>query len=257
MIAAPSDLIRLRKPRVHLTCQMAAPKGLSVRSTLPEVMDGDNIDTATYQRCLTELDTINKVTLTHRPTLRRLARATRDLPTGATISVLDVAYGHGDLLRAISRWADRRGLKARLSGIDLNPRSADAARSATPPEMTIDFRTGDVFACVPTEPVDFIVSSQFTHHLDDCQVVEFLLWLEANSLRGWHIADLQRHALAYHGFPILASLMGWHPIVGFDGAISIARSFRRKVWQQYLDKAGLQAKISWHLAFRLCVSRVK
>jgi hypothetical protein len=42
-----------------------------------------------------------------------------------------------------------------------------------------------------------------------------------------------------------------------DGMISIARSFRRGEWHAYLDKAGVQARISWHTAFRLCVSRLK
>jgi 2-polyprenyl-3-methyl-5-hydroxy-6-metoxy-1,4-benzoquinol methylase len=81
--------------------------------------------------------------------------------------VLDVGYGQGDLLRAIARWADRRGLKADLSGIDLNPRSAIAARSATRPGMTIDYQTCDVFSYTPAESPDFIVSSQLTDHLTD------------------------------------------------------------------------------------------
>jgi 2-polyprenyl-3-methyl-5-hydroxy-6-metoxy-1,4-benzoquinol methylase len=230
---------------------------LSVRSTLPEVMDDENLDIATYGRCLAELDFINRITFTHRPTLRWLAHATRTLPVGETFSVLDIGYGNGDLLRAIARWADQRGLKAQLSGIDLNPQSAIAARGATPPGMTIDYRTGDVFSYIVAEPPDFILSSQFTHHLSDEDVVEFLSWLEENSLYGWHIADLQRHTLAYYDFPILAGLMGWHNIVRSDGMISIARSFRRKEWQAYLDKTGLPAKISWHTAFRFCVSRIK
>jgi 2-polyprenyl-3-methyl-5-hydroxy-6-metoxy-1,4-benzoquinol methylase len=230
---------------------------LSVRSTLPEELDDENTDPAIYQRCLTELAVINRVTFTHRPTLHWLAHATKTLPVGETFSVLDVGYGQGDLLRAIARWADRRGLNAQLSGIDLNPRSAIAARRATPPGTTIDYQTCDVFSYDPAEPPDFIVSSQLTHHFSDQDVVKFLTWLETYSLYGWHIADLHRHVLAYHGFPILAGLIGWHPIVRSDGTISIARSFRRREWQAYLDKAGVQAKMSWHMAFRLCVSRVK
>jgi SAM-dependent methyltransferase len=229
---------------------------LSVRSTLPEKMDDENVDIGTYERCLVELDFINRLTLTHRPTLRWLAEATKALPVGATLSVLDVAYGHGDLLRAIGRWADQRGLKARLSGIDLNPRSAAAARDATPSWIPIDYRTGDVFSYAPTERPDFIVSSQFAHHLGDPEVVKFLTWLEGASRYGWHIADLERHALPYYGFRVLSGLMGWHRIVRSDGSISIARSFRRGEWQTYLNMAGLTAEISSHKPFRICVSRI-
>jgi 2-polyprenyl-3-methyl-5-hydroxy-6-metoxy-1,4-benzoquinol methylase len=230
---------------------------LSVRSMLPEAMDGEAVDDAVYQRCLSDLASVNRVTFTHRPTLRWLARATKHLPVGAKFSLLDVACGQGDLLRAIARWARRRGFEAQLSGIDLNPRSAVASRAATPPGTAIDYQTGDVFAYIPAEPPDFIVSSQFTHHLSDEDVVKFLVWLEANSSRGWHIADLHRHALPYYGFRILAGLMGWHRIVSSDGTISIARSFRREEWNALLQKAGLEAEISWHMAFRFCVSRIK
>ena len=230
---------------------------LSERSKQPEELDDGTVDTATYNRVLAELAVINRLTVTHGPTLRWLARATKDLPVGATFSALDVGYGHGDLLRAIARWARRRGLHARLSGIDLNPRSAVAAREATPEGMSIDYRTGDVFSYTPSEPVDFIVSSQFAHHLSGQELVEFLAWIDRTAVRGWHIADLHRHALAYCCFPVLATLAGWHRITRCDGAISIARSFRRQEWRSYLDAANVLADVSWHLPFRLCVSRDK
>lgn len=229
---------------------------LSMRSQLREELDDGTTDLATYQRCMSELAVVNRITFTHRPTLKWLARATRTLPAGQSFSVLDVGYGDGDLLRAIARWARRRGLTVQLSGIDSDPRSAAAARAATPPDMVIDYQTCDVFSYAPAERPDFIVSSQVAHHLSDEEVVEFLLWLEDNALRGWHIADLHRHALAYHCFPILTHLMGWHRIVRDDGALSIARSFRRAEWQAYLEKADLRADISWHMTFRLCVSRL-
>lgn len=229
---------------------------LSIRSTLPEVLDGESVALADYQRCLADLAVVNRVTLTHRPTLRWLAQATKALPAGAKFSVLDVGFGDGDLLREIARWADRRGLKAQLTGIDLNPRSATAARGATPPELDIEYRTGDVFSYRPDEPVDFIVSTQFAHHLSDNEIVEFLIWLDANSASGWHIADLHRHPFPYYGFPILARLMRWHRIIRSDGAISIARAFRRADWRAFLDKADLRAEISWY-GFRFCVRRIK
>ena len=81
---------------------------LSVRSRLPEEMDEASLDPAVYQRCLSDLAALNRLTLTHRPVLRWLARATSTLPPGAEFSVLDVAYGQGDLLRRIAAWASRR-----------------------------------------------------------------------------------------------------------------------------------------------------
>jgi 2-polyprenyl-3-methyl-5-hydroxy-6-metoxy-1,4-benzoquinol methylase len=229
---------------------------LSIRSKQPEELDGPETDPSDYQQCMTELAVINRVTLTHRATLRWLAKAA----TGMTeFSLLDVGYGGGDLLRAIARWADKRGMRPFLWGIDLNPRSAETARAATPSWMNICYQTGDVFdasnAVCP--PVDFVVSTQFTHHLTDDGVVEFLRWAEANSLRGWHIADLHRSAVAIYGFQLVGAAMGWHRITVNDGVISIARAFRRRELQTYLDRADLHADIAWRMGFRYSVSRIK
>jgi 2-polyprenyl-3-methyl-5-hydroxy-6-metoxy-1,4-benzoquinol methylase len=224
---------------------------LSTRSTVPEELDNDTTDPAIYQRVIAELAECNRLTFTHRPTLRWLERATQGM---TEFSLLDVGHGDGDLLRVIAQWADQRGLKAKLSGIDLNPRSAAAARDATPSWMQIDYQTGCVFSYTPAEPVDFIVSSQVTHHFTDEQVVKFVAWLEANSTRGWHIADLHRHRMPYYIFPVICRVKGWHRIIRSDGTISIARSFRRKDWESYLAKASVQADVSWHM-FRYCVSR--
>ena len=54
--------------------------------------------------------------------------------------------------------------------------------------MAIAWRTGDVFNYAPDPPPDFVVTSQFTHHLGDADVVRFLRWLEAHAGRGWVIA---------------------------------------------------------------------
>lgn len=234
---------------------------LTRRSTEPELMDDQVasgvLSRAEYARCLADLEVINRLTRTHQPTLAWLDAATRGWAPGTVVSVLDVACGHGDLLRAVHRWAVGRGFVPVLSGIDLNPESAGAAAAVTPGAMGIAWVTGDVFAYAPVPVPDFIVSSQFTHHLDDDQVVAFLVWMERHSGRGWFIADLHRHALAYYGFPWLARLMRFHRIVRIDGTISIARSFRRAEWLAYIAAAAVPASVHWRLAFRYCVSRLR
>ncbi len=230
---------------------------LSVRSSQPEEMDNDSVSPETYARCLRDLSRVNMLTFTHRATLNWLTTMTRDLPDGGAISILDVACGHGDLLRAIGRWATRRGLAATLTGIDMNPRSARIAAEATPLDMHIRYVTGDVFLYQPDPMPQLIVTSQFTHHLTDAELVRFLRWLDAHAARGWFIADLHRHFLAYYGFPVLARIAGFHRIVRQDGQISIARSFKKSEWRHLLAEAGIPAEIKWRLPFRYCVSRVK
>ena len=221
---------------------------LARRSTQLEQMDTDCVDFDDYRRCLHDLSRVNVVTLTHRPMLSWLARHAND-----DFSLLDIASGHGDALRKIrSRYPD-----ARLTGIDLNPWAIRAACEATSPAAGIDFIEGDAFAYRPERKFDFIITSQFTHHLTDEQVVSFLRWLRENAARGWFIGDLHRHVLPYYGFPVLARLALWHRFVREDGQISIARSFIRTEWEALLRRAGIteqQATIAWYIPFRLCVA---
>lgn len=230
---------------------------LSRRSTEPELMDRADTSDHDYARALADLAQVNRLTLTHRPVLRWLQAATCDLPRGAALSVLDVASGHGDLLRAIHRWGTSRCLSLTLTGLDLNPRSTAQAQAATPAGMAITWRTGNVFTHKPQPAPDFIVTSQFTHHLENAEILALLAWLEQHAKRGWCIADLHRHAVPYYGFRLLARAMRWHRIVRIDGTISIARAFRLAEWRALLAQAGLAAELSRHLMFRLCVSRRK
>ena len=233
---------------------------LSARSAEPEWMDDPAIDPAVFAALLGDLARVNSWTLARPPTLAWLARATAHLKRGERFSLLDVGYGHGDMLRAIHRFAARRGLVAELSGIDLSPWSEPAARAATPEDMRIIYRTGDIFEMAAGERPDFIISSLVAHHMPDEMVVRFLRWMEASAGRGWFVNDLHRHKLAYWGFGLLARVMRWHPFVVHDGMLSVARSFRRADWERLIAAAGLSraaVTLRWHMPFRLCAGRLR
>ena len=229
---------------------------LASRSEAEELMDTECVDEADYARCLADLARVNTVTLARRPTLGWLDRAMRRRKPGEAISVYDVAFGHGDMLRAVARWGRRRGRTVRLAGVDMNPGAATAARLASP-GLQLDLATGDVLATTPEPAPDYIISSLFTHHLTDTQIVAFLKWMEQHARYGWFVNDLQRHALPYHGFRWLSWAMRWHRFVQFDGPVSIARSFRRSEWESLLAQAGVPGEIRWVFPFRLCVGRLR
>lgn len=221
---------------------------LGRRSTESERMDTACADYADYATCLRDLSRVNTLTLTHRPMLVWLARQMRQ----PDFSLLDVACGHGDGLRRIRRAFPH----ARLSGIDLNPWASRAATCATDAAERITYLTGDVFDYVPSPKPDFIVSSQFTHHLAEPEIRRFLAWQEQHAETGWFISDLHRHILPWSFFPLMARIAGWHRFVRQDGQISIARSFTAADWRAALSDAGLteRATITWHIPFRLCVA---
>lgn len=240
----------------------APPTGwLARRSTQPERMDDECTEYEDYRRCLADLAGVNRLTFTHRATLDWLRREAAGL---TTFSLLDVACGYGDFLRSVRRWARRSGKQARLVGLDRHPWSARAAREATPPGNDgmddIDYVTADVFAWQPETPFDFIVSSQFLHHLTDAEAASFVAWQERHARSGWLVSDIHRHKLAYLGFPILGRAARWDELVRWDGRVSIARGWRPAELRAVALAAGLRAEdvtVHRHPPFRLSLSRTR
>ena len=232
----------------------------AVRSSQLEWMEAPGIEEQALTDCLNDLARANTLTFARPPTLQWLQRATRGLAPGARFTLLDVGYGQGDMLRAVHRWARRRGFEPRLSGIDLSPWSATAANAATDPSWDIRYLVGDVFEHGAGEPIDFVISSLVAHHMDDETLVRFLAWMEANARRGWFINDLHRHPLAYYGFMALGRLTTLHPMVRHDGLISVTRAFTRRDWDRLLATDGAPraaVEVAWRFPFRICVGRIK
>lgn len=217
-------------------------------------MDDPALDAATYTEVLHDLAQVNSVTLARRPTLDFLRRA---VGGRKSFRLLDVGFGDGDMLRAIRSWADQRGIGAELVGVDLNSRSVAAARERTPSTMKIDYRTGD-YADLAGEGWDCVVSSLVAHHMTRDQLVQFLRFMDREARMGWFVNDLRRSRFAWLGYPLLARLMRWHPIVRHDGRLSIARSYRREEWAPILASAAVEgAEVKRVFPFRLCVETIR
>ncbi len=224
---------------------------LSIRAQAEELMDADDLDPDVYAAVVADLARVNAFTLAARPTLAFLKRAVR----GNRLRLLDVGFGDGDMLRRIERWAQRRGIDTELVGIDLNPRSEQAARAHSPVHSRIRWITGEYAG--QGDGWDAIISSLVAHHMSHHQLVAFLRFMDANA-RCWLVNDLHRHRFAHIGFPLLATLAQWHPIVRHDGTLSIARSYRPAEWPAILQEAGVDhARVYRAFPFRLCVDTLR
>lgn len=225
---------------------------LSVRHDASELMDADDLSAETYAEVVGDLARVNSVTLAARPTLNFLGRIAKGR---SRLRILDVGFGDGDMLRRIERWATRRKLAVELVGVDLNPRSLAAARAHTPAGSAITWRIGD-YAALAGEGWDAVISSLVAHHMNHAELIAFLRFMEAEAAAGWFVNDLLRHGFAHRGFPLLARIAGWHPIVRHDGTVSIARAFRPADWHALLAEAGIvDARVVRCFPFRLCVER--
>jgi SAM-dependent methyltransferase len=209
--------------------------------------------------CLRDLQRLNRWFRGYRPVLRWLDTVVPRQP-GEPIKILDVGCGFGDGLREVEQWAAKRDVPVELTGIDLNPDAIAIAQEATPAESQIHWVASDIFAFRPPKRFDLVMSSLFTHHLSDSDVVRFIDWMEQNAERGWFINDLSRAAVPYHFLRVFTRLMRLHSFVRNDAPVSVARAFVAEDWRRIFAMAGLHPgnfEIQAHQPARLCVARRK
>lgn len=235
---------------------------LTRRSTADELMDTEPVSFEEFRHCLRQLEAINRVSLAYRPTLAWLDRlADTGWASGQRpLSILDVGFGHGDMLRRIAAWAATRRLPVSLAGVDLVNWSAQAAASATPAETEIRYHVGDVFHWPDDRPVDVVVSSLFAHHLPDPDLVRFLRWMETRARIGWFVNDLHRHPVPQAVVGTLARLLPLNRLVRHDAPVSVARGFTRRDWDRLLAAADLppeRVSVAWYFPFRYGVGSIR
>ncbi|WP_428685331.1 methyltransferase domain-containing protein [Sphingopyxis sp.] len=231
---------------------------LAVPIAREEEMDAAELAPARYAKVLADLSRINGLTLARRPTIGFLERVRARGVGTRPWRILDVGFGAGDMLLAVARWGEARGVALDLVGVDLNPKSApvaDAKLGGRARLITGDYRD------LAGQGWDIVLSSLVTHHMTSTQRSEFLCFMESECARGWLVNDLHRQRLPFAGYPLLASLAFVDPIVRRDGQLSVGRSFRRAEWQAMLADAlpetASECRIFRSFPYRLCVERIR
>jgi SAM-dependent methyltransferase len=230
------------------------------RAQLTELME-EPCSRDVLRDCLRDIARTNRLTFAYRPSLCWLNALTASLPPIVKpLRILDVGCGYGDGLRRIEQWAKSRRIPVDLTGLDLNPDATAIAAEAGPAQSRIQWVTADALSYTPPQPAHLVISSLFTHHLAEGQIVGFLKWMETHAQVGWFVNDLSRAPIPYHFFRAFAKLARLHRFVQYDGPVSIARSFVPAEWQSMCAAAGLDERsieIQVFKPARLCVARRK
>jgi SAM-dependent methyltransferase len=230
----------------------------SKRAELTELMD-EPCSRDEMRACLEDLSKLNRWFLGYRPILHWLDSLELE-KHGTTVNIVDAGCGYGDTLRRIETWAQERRVRLKLTGCDLNPDSVAIAAEASSRTSRIEWVAGDIFRYASSEPIDIVLSSLFTHHLAETDIVRFLKWMEKNTTTGWFVNDLSRAPIPYYLLSAFSKLAGLHPFVQHDGPVSIARAFVAEDWRRMCAAAGLcenDVVIEGFTPGRLCVARRK
>jgi 2-polyprenyl-3-methyl-5-hydroxy-6-metoxy-1,4-benzoquinol methylase len=215
------------------------------RSDLAELMDHPTVTLAELEQALGELEIINKWLGGHRTTRTGIGRLTQEIPSDATITVLDVGSGGNDLTTIL------RPLKKRfeVTALDVNPRMREFAARHNHHCRIVTASAHSL--AYPDHSFDIVHASLFLHHCTDFEAIQLLRQAARIARLGVVINDLHRHPCALAGISALTTLFARSPIVRYDARASVRRAFTRKDLDSLLGSAGIpRANISWLWAFR-------
>ena len=219
------------------------------RSDALEIMDDLSLQGPELERCLRELETVNRTLGGYGPSLEGLRRLR---PAGASeLSVLDVGTGSGDIPRKFAAWGRRVGCRVKVTGIDLTQTTIDMARRESAGEPDLTFRVQDLFKIPDSTQYDVVHAAATLHHFVGNDASRALDKMYRLARRGVVVNDFHRHPLAWLGIRILSVLFSRSRLVRYDGPLSVLRSFHRSELRAMCAEHGLPSPdIAWRPMFR-------
>ncbi|MEK6782810.1 MAG: methyltransferase domain-containing protein [Bacteroidota bacterium] len=224
----------------------------SQRSGVLEIMDDLDCKGEVVDQTLRELDIINHWLGGNVVTRGGLNSLLQHVTIKKTISIVDLGCGSGEMLRLISKAANRDGRKVELFGIDANPNITSFAQKHSAAYDHISFEAQDIFSKeFQGRKFDVALATLFFHHFDDEQLIAFFKLLKGQVNIGIVINDIHRHFLPYYSIKLLTRFFSRSSMVKFDAPLSVLRAFKKKELINILSKAGIENySLKWKWAFR-------
>ncbi|MFN0178476.1 MAG: methyltransferase domain-containing protein [Gemmatimonadales bacterium] len=202
-----------------------------------ELLDDPAADPALVRRSLENIAVANRLfggVAAARYGVDRLLRGRR----AASVSLLDVGTGLGDVPRALgSHWA-RRGVALRATGIERNPTAARLATGRGVPTVTGD----GLRLPFANRSVDIVLLCQIAHHFGPDGIAQLAAEATRVARVGVVLADLERSHLARWGFAVASRMLRFDPATVADGVTSVKRGFRVAELTAHLARAGVVAE---------------
>jgi 2-polyprenyl-3-methyl-5-hydroxy-6-metoxy-1,4-benzoquinol methylase len=224
----------------------------SNRSSTIEIMDDLACDGEVVFQTLRELDIINHWLGGNAVTISALRKGWKTIPNEDIITIADLGCGSGEILRIISKFAEKENRKVKLIGFDANPHIIDYARSHSKEFSNISFEVSNVFSQnFKSQKFDFVLATLFMHHFSENELVNLFSSLKSQTRLAIIINDIHRHIMAYYSIKWLTQLFSRSEMVRFDAPLSVLRAFKKKELREVLKKAIINNyQMKWKWAFR-------
>jgi SAM-dependent methyltransferase len=210
-----------------------------------EILDDAGVDAETRIRSIGDVTRSNVLFGGRRAGLA----AIDDLLTpGATLTLLDVGTGLGDIPAAIAARARECRATVFTLGLDEAPDLlGDAATRLS------GVTCGNARALpFRDHSIDVVTCSQLLHHFPDDELDVIVRELDRVARVRVIIADLRRSRVAAAGFWLASFPLGFRPVTRHDGVVSVFRGFVASELRDVVTRAtGVQPRVRRHLGFRL------
>lgn len=221
-------------------------------------MDEPDIDPQLHRNALRGLERINAISRTVPALWGPLAGLLRRRP-GASLSVLDVACGAGDVTIGLAKRARAADSQLTVEGCDISPTAiAHATDQAQRADTDVRFFEHDVLNTPLGRSYDVVVCSLFLHHLDESDAVRLLRTLDSAARSLMIVSDLDRSRLGLALAWLGTRLLSRSPVVHVDGLRSVRAAFTRAEAAALAARAGLTSyrlTTHWPCRWRLVVER--
>jgi 2-polyprenyl-3-methyl-5-hydroxy-6-metoxy-1,4-benzoquinol methylase len=209
------------------------------RKQVPEMMDHPVLNPLAHKKARDGLARLNSFGSGINLILYPLLMLMREQNL-ASLRVLDLATGSGEV--AINIWSAfrERQKDLHMAGCDISRDAIEMAKeNASKAGATIDFFTANVLEDELPDDYDVIMTTLFTHHLSEEDVVNLMSRMKSATRKMVLISDLERSVINYGLVWLATRLVTDSPIVHFDGPASVLNSFTRGELLQLSAKAGL------------------
>jgi 2-polyprenyl-3-methyl-5-hydroxy-6-metoxy-1,4-benzoquinol methylase len=214
---------------------------LTERSYEEEIMDRLDADPKRLKKTIEQFDLLNRLFSAAVPLFKKHILPVLRAEPDREWTILDFGSGGCDIDRALIRLCRRKGLKVKITALDLDPRVLPWAQHLCRDYPEITPVAGSIFELAMLGDFDFIVSNHTLHHFTYPQVRQAVGLCLTHARKGILLNDLARSFWAYVGYTIFTGVLIHGSLAFFDGRLSIRRGFT--VAELEKELAGLDRPI--------------
>ncbi len=216
---------------------------LSRRFEGMEMMDRPDCDRACLYRTLAQFRWVNLGVSRYRSCLKRWIVADMLRDRLREYHLVDLGAGGCDIPVWLLAYCRRRGLKLKVTALDMDARTVAWARDRYSDVLGLKIVCGNAFDLDKLESVDYVYANHFLHHLEDDEIVRLLGEVRRVAGRGFLVCDLRRCRFSYLAFSLLAGALLRGSFARADGLISIRKGFTQGEFERVISGVGMRGQV--------------